>query len=119
MPLLDSKQQRAAFLILLLGVGIAFALTPYVTGMIGALVFYVTFAPMNDHFRKTMKPGLAAGIVVAIVLLVLVLPSIPLSGAIIGQAHDLAQSVVSSGARSPLLERVSDLRIGTYDVGPR
>ena len=113
MPFLDSKQQRAAILILLLGVGIAFSLSPYVTGLIGAIVFYVTFAPLNNEFRRHMRPTFAAGLVVAIVLLVLVLPSIPLAGAIISQAQDLASGVV----KSPILARVSELRIGHYDVG--
>jgi hypothetical protein len=54
MALLDSKQQRAAIVILLLGIGIVMALTPYVTGLIGAIVFYVVFAPMNEQLRRSM-----------------------------------------------------------------
>jgi predicted PurR-regulated permease PerM len=113
MPFLDSKQQRAAIIILLLGVGIVLALSPYVTGLIGAIVFYVVFAPINQHLRRRMRPSMAAGIVVAIVLLVLVIPSVPLAGAIIGQAQDLASGVVNN----PILSRVSELRIGQYNVG--
>jgi predicted PurR-regulated permease PerM len=115
MPFLDSKQQRASIIILLLGVGIAVALMPYATGMLAAIVFYVVFAPVNERLRRHMRPGAAAGIVVAIVLLVLVIPSIPLAGAIIGQAQDLARGV----ARSPFIERVAQLRIAGYDVGSR
>ena len=115
MAFLDTKQQRAGIITILLGVGIVIALAPYVTGLIGAIVFYVTFAPVNERLRKHMPPSAAAGVVVAIVLLVLVLPSIPLAGAIIAQAQDLAGGVV----KSPLLARISDLRIGTFDVGSR
>jgi predicted PurR-regulated permease PerM len=113
MPILDSKQQRAALVILLLGVGIALALTPYFTGIIAGVVFYVVFAPINDELRKRLPASAAAAIVVLFVLLVLVIPSIPLAGAIIGQAQDLARGF----GQSPILQRVSELRIGRFDVG--
>ncbi len=115
MAFLDTKQQRAAIITILLGVGIALALAPYVTGLLGAIVFYVVFSSVNQRLRRHMPSSAAAGIVVAIVLLVLVLPSIPLAGAIIAQAQDLAGGVV----KSPILARIGGLRIGTFDVGSR
>ena len=47
MPLLDTRRQRAVFLILLLGAGLVLALTPYASGIIGGAVLYVLFAPLN------------------------------------------------------------------------
>ena len=45
MPFLDTKRQRAALLILVLGIGLAYALWPFSTGLMGALVLYVVFGP--------------------------------------------------------------------------
>ena len=60
MPLLDTKQQRAAIVVMLLGVGIVLALAPYATGLIGGIVCYVVFAPVNKALRRRMPPPLAA-----------------------------------------------------------
>ena len=40
MPFLDSNHQRAAILILLLGLGLLVALAPYTSGLIGGLVLF-------------------------------------------------------------------------------
>jgi predicted PurR-regulated permease PerM len=115
MPFLDTKQQRASIIVLLLGVGIVLALAPYATGLIGGIVLYVVFAPVNQALRRHTPPALAAGLVTAIVILVLVLPSIALGAAVIGQAQDLASGV----AQSPILSRLGQLHVGPYNVGAR
>src|SRR6266699_3792165 len=40
MPLIDTNHQRAALLVLLLGLGLVIALTPYATGLIGIPVSF-------------------------------------------------------------------------------
>ena len=47
MPLIDTNHQRAALLVLLLGLGLVIALTPYATGLIGIPVLYAVFAPVH------------------------------------------------------------------------
>ena len=64
MAFLDTKRDRAAFLIFVLGIGLAWTLWPFVTGLIGAPVLYVVFAPVYHWLAARMKPGLAAGLVV-------------------------------------------------------
>ena len=113
MPILDTDRQRAAFVVLLLGLGLAIALAPYTTGLVGAAVLYVVFSAMNEWLRKRMSPGKAATLVVIAAVLILVVPSIPLAGAIVGQAQSMATGVL----RGPLLDRLSALKIGTFDVG--
>src|SRR5262245_52655393 len=113
MALLDTSHQRAALLVILLGLGLGVALAPYATGLIGAIVLYVIFAPVNDWLKARVSPAWAAAIIVIVALLVIVLPSIPLAGAIIGQANDMAHGMM----RSPILDKVATLRIGTFDVG--
>src|ERR1044071_7002974 len=112
MALLDTNHQRAAILVILLGLGLGFALAPYATGLIGAIVLYVVFAPVNQWLRRRVSPARAAGILVVGAMLVIVLPGIPLAGAIVSQAQDMAHGVM----RSPILDKVATLHIGTFDV---
>jgi hypothetical protein len=48
MSLIDTNHQRAALILLLLGVGIAIALAPYATGLIGIPVLYAIFNPAYE-----------------------------------------------------------------------
>ena len=113
MPYLDSRKQRASALILVLGVGLAVALWPYVTGLIAAPVLYVVFDPVYRALSYRIKPAIAAGITLTFALAVIVVPGGLLIGLIAGEAQGMASGVVNS----PLLDRVRDLRIGPYDIG--
>jgi predicted PurR-regulated permease PerM len=113
MPYLDSRKQRAAALILVLGIGLAMALWPFVTGLIAAPVLYVVFSPMHHALTQRMNPGVAAGITIALALAVIVVPGALLIGLIASEAQDMAAGVIDS----PLLDRVRDLRVGPYDIG--
>jgi len=113
MPYLDSRKQRAAALILVLGVGLAMALWPFVTGLIAAPVLYVIFGPVHRALARHLKSGVAAGITIAFALTIIVVPGGLLVGLIATEAQDMAAGVIDS----PLLERVRELRVGPYDIG--
>jgi predicted PurR-regulated permease PerM len=114
MPFLDTKRQRAALLILVLGVGLAYALWPFSTGLIGGLVLYVVFAPTHRRLvRLGLKPGLGAGVVVLLALVLVVGPGISFIGLVANEAQGMATGVI----QSPLLARLRELRIGPYDIG--
>jgi predicted PurR-regulated permease PerM len=114
MPFLDTKQQRAAFLILLLGLGLGVALWPFTTGLIGGPVLFIVFAPIHRWLvARGMRPGLAAGLVVLLALVLIVVPGGSLIGLIASQAQDMAQGVI----QSPLLEHLRGLHVGPYNVG--
>jgi predicted PurR-regulated permease PerM len=113
MAFLDTKRDRAAFLIFVLGIGLAWALWPFITGLIGAPVLYVVFAPVYHWLAARMKPGLAAGLVVLLGVILVLGPGVSFVGVIAGEAQDMASGVI----RSPLLTRLRELRIGPYDVG--
>jgi predicted PurR-regulated permease PerM len=113
MAFLDTKRDRAAFLIFVLGLGSAWALWPFSTGLIGAPVLYVVFAPLYHWLAARMKPGLAAGLVVLLGVILVLGPGVSFVGIIAGEAQDMASGVI----RSPLLTRLRELRIGPYDVG--
>jgi predicted PurR-regulated permease PerM len=113
MAFLDSKRDRAAFLIFVLGIGLVYNLWPFVTGLIGAPVLYVVFAPIYRWLARWTKPGLAAGLVVLLGVILVLGPGLSFVGIIANEAQDIASGVI----RSPLLSRLRELRIGTYDVG--
>ena len=114
MAFLDTKRDRAAFLIFMLGLGLAYALWPFSTGLIGAPVLYIMFAPIYRWLHgRGLKPGLAAGLVVLLGILLILGPGLSFLGVVANEAQDMAGGVI----RSPLLSRLRELRIGPYDVG--
>ena len=115
MPLFDTDRQRAALLVALLGIGLALALAPFATGLIGAVVLYVIFAPANALLRRHMGPGLAASLITALALVLILVPGFSFAGLVVSQAQQMASGV----AQNPLLRRLGDLEIAGYAVGPR
>jgi predicted PurR-regulated permease PerM len=115
MALFDTKKERAALILALLAVGLAVALAPYISGLLGAPVLYVLFAPFHRALSRSMPRTLAAGLVILTAFLIIVLPGIWLIGMLVGQAQSVAASLVDS----PLLARISTLRVGQFEVGPQ
>src|SRR2546422_2019881 len=76
MPFIDTNHQRAAILVLVLGVALLIALTPYATGLIGIPVLYAVFAPAHDWLAKRASPRLAASLVVVLALFLIVVPGV-------------------------------------------
>src|SRR2546425_5940498 len=113
MPFIDTNHQRAAILVLVLGVALLIALTPYATGLIGIPVLYAVFAPAHDWLAKRVSPRLAASLVVVLVLFVIVVPGVSFAGLVVNQAQQIAGGVI----QSPLLSRLAQLHVGTLDVG--
>lgn len=114
MPYFDSPHRRAAVLVILLGVGVTMALAPFVTGLVGAPVLYVIFAPLYRLLRRWLRPSLAALLVVLVGILVVVLP---VSWIVVLMANE-TPGMVASVLQSPFLERIKDVRIGRFEVGP-
>src|SRR2546429_3129456 len=115
MPLIDTNHQRAALLVLLLGVALVIALTPYATGLIGIPVLYAIFAPVHEWLSMRMRPKLAATVVVLLALFLIVVPGVSFAGLIVNQAQGIAGGVI----QSPLLGRLKELRLGGIALGPR
>ena len=113
MAFLDSRQQRAAGLILALGVALVVALWPFTTGLVGAPVLYIVFAPLHRWLSRWIPPRFAAGITLLLALLVIVVPGAAVIGLLAGEAQDLTRGAI----QSPLLNRLRELNIGGYDIG--
>jgi predicted PurR-regulated permease PerM len=114
MAFLDSKHQRAAWLVIILGIICVIALLPYASGLLGAPVLFVIFAPMHRWLVvKLRSKGLASAIVIITALVVLVLPLTWLVTLLVGQAQGAARGVLAS----PLMDRLDTLTIGPFAVG--
>jgi predicted PurR-regulated permease PerM len=113
MAFLDTKQDRAALLIFVLGLGLLWALWPFSTGLVGAPVLYVVFEPVHRWLALRMPARLAAGLVVLLGIILVLGPGAAFVGVVAGEAQDMATGVI----RSPLVARLRELRIGPYDVG--
>ncbi|HXG44322.1 MAG TPA: AI-2E family transporter [Gemmatimonadales bacterium] len=111
----DSNHQRAAWLIFLLGLGLLIALLPYASGLVGGLVLYVVFRPVHGFLVRWLPPALAAGLVVALALALILIPTVVFAGLVVDQARDIATGVIGG----PLLERLAALEIGGFEIGPR
>ena len=116
MAFLDSKHQRAAFIVFALGAGLLWAVFPYATGIIGIPVLAVLFAPVHDWFVRRGAPSAFAAFVVTLLGAVLIIvPGILLAGMLINEAQQVAENVL----KSPILERFQNLQIRGIPVGPR
>ena len=116
MPFLDTKHQRAAFIVFVLGAALAWAMLPYLTGIVGIPVLAVLFAPLHDWLVRRRVPAGAAAFVVTLLGGVLVLvPGILLAGLLVNEAQQVASSVL----KSPILERLQAIQIRGIPIGPR
>jgi predicted PurR-regulated permease PerM len=113
MPFLDTERQRAAWLILALGVALMYALWPFSTGLVGAPVLYVIMAPIHRWLSRYMPIRAAAGVVIVLGILLVLGPGVSVVGLVATEAQDMATGVI----RSPLLARISRIRVGPYQVG--
>jgi hypothetical protein len=99
MPFLETNHERAALLVLLLGVALVIALFPFVTGLVGIPVMYVVFAPVHPRLRRHLGPHLAASLVVVLVIRDVV-PGVAFAG-FVNEAQQIAGGVLRAAARPP------------------
>jgi len=116
MPFLDTKHQRAAFIVFVLGAALAWAMLPYLTGIIGIPVLAVLFAPIHNWLVRRKLPEAPTALAVTLFgAVVVILPIIAFAGLLINEA----QQVTSSVLKSPVLERLATIQIRGFPIGPR
>lgn len=116
MAFLDTKHQRAAFVVFVLGAALVWWLQPYLTGIIGIPVLAVLFAPLHNWLvRRGLPEGPTALAVTLLGAVLVVLPIILFAGLLINEAQQVASNVL----KSPILERLSQIEIQGIPVGPR
>ena len=110
----DISRRAAGALILVLGLALLFAMLPYLSGLLAAPVLAIIWRPLQDRLIRRMPPGPAAGIVLLLTFVLIVLPGVWLVTLLIGQA----QNAVEALAQSPLLTRLDQVRFGNIRLGP-
>lgn len=115
MAFFDSRHQRAAIVLVLLLVGIVVALSPYMTGLLSIPVLYVVLGPVHRWLTQVrwMNRSFAAVLVVILTILGVLLPGFVVLSLIVGQAQNIAGTLMTG----PLLDRISQLQLGPFDVG--
>lgn len=113
MKFLQTPRDRAAFLILVLGAAILFAISPFLSGLLGAAVLYVIFVRPYRRLERLMKPGFAAAITLVAALIIIALPLGWLVAVVVAQAPDALKTLQDSA----VFARVGQLRIGSFQVG--
>jgi predicted PurR-regulated permease PerM len=115
-PIIDTKHQRAAFIVILLGAALLWVLTPYFTGIIGIPVLAVLFAPLHNWMlRRRLPEGPTALAVTLFGAVVVILPIVLFAGMLINEAQQVATNVL----QSPILDRLSTIEIQGIPIGPR
>src|SRR2546425_2039124 len=109
MAFLDSKHQRAAFIVLALGAALLWALGPYATGIIGIPVLAVLFAPVHNWLvRHGGGPAAPAPFVVTLLGgVLLIVPGLLIAGLVVNQAQGITQTLL----QSPVIEPFRGLQI--------
>ena len=97
----------------LLTLALAISLSPYATGLIAVPVLYVTVSPFHRWLCRWFKPPLAAGLVVMLTILLVVLPGFAILSLIVGQAQTIAGTVITG----PLPDHLAQLQVGPFNVG--
>lgn len=113
MTFLATPRDRAAFLILLLAIGILIALSPFLSGLVGAAVLYVVFLKLYRRLEKRVSPGVSAAIILVVAIVLVALPLVWITAIVFSQAPDAMQTLQNSG----VLARIRELRIGRMEVG--
>ncbi len=114
--MLTPPMRRAAAGLLIAGLGVALAVSmlPYVSGLLGAPMLYVIWAPVQRRMSRRLPAPLGASVIIVLTLLLIVLPGTWLVTMLVNQAQDAARAVISS----PLLDRVREMEVGSVALGP-
>lgn len=110
--LLDPRTQ-AGIVIVLLGLGIVIAVSPFLVGLLGVLVLYVLGQPMHQRFSRVMSAERAAVLVLLMIGLFVLIPST----IVLGLVLDQAPAAIRGFQENELLDRLRDVRVGEIDVG--
>ena len=113
MNFLQTPRDRAGLLILILGAAILLALSPFLSGLLGAAVLYVIFVRPYKRLARAVKPGTASALILLIALFLIAVPISWLIGIVIDQAPDSLRAIQSSA----LFARLGQMSLGNFNVG--
>ncbi|HEX2079368.1 MAG TPA: AI-2E family transporter [Longimicrobium sp.] len=111
MAFLQTRRQRAAALVAALGIAIAIALTPFATGLLGAVVLAVICAPVHRRLAGRIPPRLSAILVLTGALVLVLMPLAVVAGVVVKEAPGVVEALRANA------DRLSTLQVAGVDVG--
>ena len=116
MSVFDTRHQRAAWLVAILGIIVVIGLAPYASGLLGAPILFVLLRPLHEWLVLRIRSrAIASTICIVVALVGIVLPLAWMISLLVGQA----QGAVASILGSPMLDRLDTISIGPYVIGPQ
>lgn len=109
------RQRIAIAAIVVVGIGVLALIAPYIGGLLLALVLNVLVAPLHQRLIRHMPAGLAAGLVILGIIVLLVVPSAWLITMVLAQLPDVLKRIQETG----VLSQLDTLRVGPIDIGAR
>jgi predicted PurR-regulated permease PerM len=113
MQALHSRQTRAGLLIILLGIAIIVALSPFAIGLFGAGVLFALFQPVHRRLLPTMRSHGAALLTLVLAVVLVLAPLVWLVALLVGEAPD----ILSSAQAMQMPSRLTEFTIGRIRVG--
>lgn len=107
------SETYARILILALGAAVLLALIPFLSGFVGAAVLAVVVRPAHARLAPRVGRRLAAIIESSAAFVLILVPGVALVMSLVAQAPGVARAV----AQSTLLQNLSTLQVGGFDVG--
>ncbi|MEO8030304.1 MAG: AI-2E family transporter [Gemmatimonadota bacterium] len=113
MPYLESNRGRATLLIAALGVALIIGLAPYISGLLGGIVFCVVLEPAHRWMARRFGASASALVLMLGLLLLIIGPGILFVVLVINQAQQLPADF----GNSDLVHQLSTLHLGPVDIG--
>ncbi|HEU0052157.1 MAG TPA: AI-2E family transporter, partial [Longimicrobium sp.] len=113
MAFLHTQKQRAAALVVTLGVLIVAALLPFASGLLGVAVLYVICAPAHRWLSRRVPPRVSALLVLLAALALICLPGATLLGLLLNETPDALRSMQNG----QFFTEIAGVRILGVDVG--
>jgi len=106
-------ERYARILILVLGLGVLYALLPFISGFIGAIVLAIAIRPAHERLSVHLERRPAAVIASIGALLLVLVPGAALTMSLLTQDPGVARTIT----QSPLLQRLATFQLAGVDVG--
>jgi predicted PurR-regulated permease PerM len=113
MTVVSARRGLAVGLIGALGIGIAFALLPFLMGLVGAPVLAVVFSPLHQRISRHVNRAAAAAIVLIIALIVVLVPALVVAGVLVDQLPD----ALSQPATARIVSAIAAWHLGPFAIG--
>jgi predicted PurR-regulated permease PerM len=109
----SAGRQRARVLIFALGLGLAYALLPYISGLLGGVVLYVLCIPAHGWLARRIGVRWGAIVVTVVMAVLFLLPGAWLVSVVLSEAPDILRRI----QEGQLLGQLQTLRVGPFEVG--